>query len=179
MMVIFVNIEMNILYQCNFIITTTGKMFGKFLIALYFAADFIQIIFASVETVNAAYECFDGANAVYSKPDRKKKVAEPSTSSPIYAMPDKKKPPSNLGDVYAKVNTDTKKGNVNGYFLNRHHSAFIFKTVCAVVHVTAVHDVSNLVVNDYEQNYRYKHYKIDQLIAESCALFRNLKNIIN
>jgi len=118
-------------------------MFGKLSIALNVATYFILIIFATVETVNAAYECFDGANAVYSKHDRKKKVAEPSTSSPIYAMPDKKKPPKNLGDVYAKVNTDKKKGNVNSHFLNRHHSAFIFKTVCAVSHVTAVHDVSN------------------------------------
>jgi len=66
-----------------------------------------QTVF-SVETINAAYESFDGIN---SKQDDKTSTAT-SSQGPIYAMPTKLKQADNVGDLYASVDKKTKKGNL-------------------------------------------------------------------
>lgn len=61
-----------------------------------------------VETENAAYESFDGMNEKHES----QQSASTSAQVPIYAMPDKRKPADNVGDLYARVNKKSKKGNV-------------------------------------------------------------------
>jgi len=70
----------------------------------------LLIFYSKVETVNAAYESFDGVNAVYAQPDKRGKTDAASTSAPIYAISTKHKPADPSADVYATVNKDSKKG---------------------------------------------------------------------
>ena len=61
----------------------------------------------SVETVNAAYVSFDGVPARNATPNQPK-IADSSSTGPIYAMPNKRKTADNTGDLYASVNKPKK-----------------------------------------------------------------------
>jgi len=70
-----------------------------------------EIFVLTVETVNAAYESFDAANAVYATPDKtKQSTASAPNTVPIYAMPDKRKHDAAVY-VYSSVDKKNKKGN--------------------------------------------------------------------
>ena len=62
-----------------------------------------------VETVNTAYESFEGAHAVLAKPT-KNKLAKTATGGEIYSKPEKKKIASNAADVYSSVDKSKGKG---------------------------------------------------------------------
>jgi len=62
-----------------------------------------------VETVNAAYQSFEGAHAVLPKPT-KKKLAQTATGGDIYSKPEKKNIASSAADIYARVDKSKGKG---------------------------------------------------------------------